>query len=131
MEQGRRLERVLEPTSAVDVGAGLPLRRGLPAAAALRAGFRGGGHDLDGLHRARARRSGGDLEEPRRRGDHTLRRRHDSFSGPDPVRASSTSFASAKNRPWAPERCVCSATRRIPYSDYFAEEVSEKNTQFE
>jgi ZIP family zinc transporter len=55
------------------------------AAFALRIGLRGGGHDLDGLLRARARRQRGSFEQPRGGGDHGLSRRYGGFSGPHPV----------------------------------------------
>src|SRR5215212_10903901 len=86
----RILEHLLQPAPAPDGGAGVLLRRGLPAAAALRVGLRGGGHDLDGLLRARARLPRRDLEQPRSGGDHGLSRRHGGFSGPYPVGISTT-----------------------------------------
>jgi hypothetical protein len=61
------------------------LRRDLPAAAVLRVGLRGGGHDLDGFPRARTRCQRGSFEQPRSDGDHGLSRRHSGFSGPYPV----------------------------------------------
>lgn len=53
---GGVLERLLQPAAAADGAAGLPLRRSVPAATALRAGLRGGSDGVDGLRRASARR---------------------------------------------------------------------------